>query len=72
MIDTRTYPMLNDPDHPPRCVDCEGLLVRSEGFGIWHCPNDGCGADPESDAELDGRLQSEAEAAEERRLARGA
>lgn len=65
-IDFEKYPML--AGGPPVCAVCDEPLRRLEAFALWYCTDDYCDNTPETDAEVDNRLQANAEAAYERRL----
>lgn len=66
MIDAAKFPMLSDTDAPKACKDCGSRLLRFGMLGEWLCTNMKCDSEGETDAQLDDRLQREAEAAQER------
>jgi hypothetical protein len=66
-MDTLRFPMLSTT---ATCAVCLSPMQRFEIISTWICTNTACGEE-ETDAQLDERLTSEAEAAEERRLGRG-
>jgi ribosomal protein L37AE/L43A len=71
-LDRKKYPMLFDLENPPTCRECGEQMMRYVlDDGIWLCLGADCDATDETDAELDNRLTSEAEAAFERNQERG-
>lgn len=66
VIDPARFPMLTDPSNPPTCGQCGSALLRFPVEATWFCTKTECDHEGETDAELDNRLTSAAEAAFER------
>lgn len=72
-FDAKKFPMI-DMSHPPMCKGCDTELRRLDlplSGPRWVCNESECDGDFETDAQLDNRLQSEAESAFERQQERG-